>query len=45
MGKKILYKNDNSIINRQILIQSYIDKYFNLYMNNLFEEVIIWIIR
>lgn len=35
MGKKIIYKNDNSIINREILIQSYIDKYFNLYMNNL----------
>lgn len=35
MGKKILYKNDNSIINREVIIQSYIDKYFNLYMNNL----------
>lgn len=35
MGKKIIYKNDNSIINREIIIQSYIDKYFNLYMNNL----------
>ena len=35
MGKKLVYKNDNSIINREILIQSYIDKYFNLYMNNL----------
>lgn len=35
MGKKIIYKNDNSIINRELLIQTYIDKYFNLYMNNL----------
>ncbi len=35
MGKNILYKNENVIYNRKILIQSYIDKYFNLYMNNL----------
>ena len=35
MGKKIIYKNDNSIFNRELIIQSYIDKYFNLYMNNL----------
>lgn len=35
MGKRIIYKNDNSIITRETIIQSYIDKYFNLYMNNL----------
>ena len=35
MGKRILYNNDNSIIDRASLRQAYIDKYFNLYMNNL----------
>lgn len=35
MGKRILYNNDNSIIDRSSLRQAYIDKYFNLFMNNL----------
>jgi len=35
MGKRILYNNENVIIDRASLRQAYIDKYFNLYMNNL----------
>lgn len=35
MSKRILYNNDNSIIDRASLRQAYIDKYFNLFMNNL----------
>ena len=35
MGKKILYNNENVIIDKASLRQAYIDKYFNLYMNNL----------
>jgi hypothetical protein len=35
MGKRILYNNENVIIDRASLRQAYIDKYFNIYMNNL----------
>lgn len=35
MAKKIIYNEDNSVLDRQIIRQSLVDKYFNLYMNNL----------
>ena len=35
MAKKIIYNEDNSILERGIIRQSLVDKYFNLFMNNL----------
>ena len=35
MAKKIIYSEDNSLLDRGIIRQSLVDKYFNLFMNNL----------
>lgn len=35
MSKKILYNNNNSVLDRATIRQCLINKYFNLYMNNL----------